>query len=126
MKPPMLLTIAFSLLTLGSQAATVDDAAKTAADAVNAINAVNEQGKTPLMLAAARSSLDKIQKLIADGADVNAANNEGETALMCACENGGGGGSPGPPGSQGGCERPQRDGRDPAHTCQLRPLPPDP
>lgn len=79
----LLLTASLSLLTLGTQAATVEDAAKTA---VAAINALNEQGKTPLMLAAEGDKLDDVKKLLADGADVNAANDNGVTALMCACE----------------------------------------
>ncbi len=83
MKYTLILTASLTLLTLGTRAASVGDAAKTA---VEAINAVTEQGKTPLMLAAEDDNLDEVKKLLADGADVNAANENGVTALMCACE----------------------------------------
>lgn len=81
----LILAAACGLLPLGACAATVEDVAKTAAEA---INAVNGQGKTPLMLAAAKGSVEELQKLIAAGADINAKDKDGKTALDYATENG--------------------------------------
>ncbi len=48
------------------------------------VNAVDENGKTALMLAAEKGDADAIRTLIASGADLNAQNAAGETALMAA------------------------------------------
>ena len=50
------------------------------------INAADAQGWRPLHLAAANNNLDALKALIAQGADVAAANNEGKTALSLAQE----------------------------------------
>ena len=51
-----------------------------------AINDWSGDGWTPLHLAAASNNLDAIKSLIAQGADVSAANGEGKSALSLAQE----------------------------------------
>src|SRR5712692_1039061 len=51
-----------------------------------AINSYSAQGWRPLHLAAANNNLDVIKALIAQGADVHAANGEAKTALSLAQE----------------------------------------
>ena len=52
------------------------------------INIKDEQGNTPLILAAADGHLDTVQLLINREADVEEDNYGGNTALMCAAANG--------------------------------------
>eukprot|EP00112_Aurelia_sp_Birch-Aquarium-sp1_P019370 Seg478.6 transcript_id=Seg478.6/GoldUCD/mRNA.D3Y31 product="KN motif and ankyrin repeat domain-containing protein 1" protein_id=Seg478.6/GoldUCD/D3Y31 len=53
------------------------------------INCKNrESGQTPLMLAVSRSHAGMVELLLDAGADINESDNDGSTALMCACENG--------------------------------------
>lgn len=49
---------------------------------------MDEEGKTPLMAAAGRGDLEAVRALLATGADVNAADAHGFTALYHACYNG--------------------------------------
>jgi ankyrin repeat protein len=49
---------------------------------------MDEEGRTPLMLAAGRGDLEAVQTLLAQGAEVNAADARGFTALFHACYNG--------------------------------------
>ncbi|EDO36063.1 predicted protein, partial [Nematostella vectensis] len=48
----------------------------------------DETGQTPLMLAVSRGRLDMVDLLLETDADVNAQDNEGSTAIMCASEHG--------------------------------------
>jgi len=48
------------------------------------VNARDEMGLTPLMVAAYLSDANCVEALIAAGADVNAADGDGDTVLMCA------------------------------------------
>ena len=50
------------------------------------MNAPDAAGWRPLHLAAANNILDALKALIAQGADVNAANNDGQTPLSLAQE----------------------------------------
>ncbi|XP_065069319.1 uncharacterized protein LOC135694483 isoform X2 [Rhopilema esculentum] len=53
------------------------------------INAKNrETGQTPLMFAVSRGHAGMVDLLLDAGAEINEADNDGSTALMCACENG--------------------------------------
>ena len=49
---------------------------------------MDEEGRTPLMQAAGRGDLEGVRALLAAGADVNAADSLGFTALFRACYNG--------------------------------------
>jgi ankyrin repeat protein len=49
-------------------------------------NVMTSDGYTALMIASANGRLDLISALVAKGANVNAQDNYGKTALMCACE----------------------------------------
>ncbi|KAI8817366.1 kinase-like domain-containing protein [Fimicolochytrium jonesii] len=49
------------------------------------LNALNVAGDTPLILASALGALDIVKKLVAKGAEVNQANDHGNTALHYAC-----------------------------------------
>jgi ankyrin repeat protein len=50
------------------------------------VNGGDAQGWRPLHLAAANANLDSIKALVAQGAEVSAANNEGKTPLAVATE----------------------------------------
>ncbi len=52
------------------------------------VNAVNKDGKTPLMLASEQGSVKMVSDLLKAGAKPNAKNPRGETALMFAAEKG--------------------------------------
>lgn len=54
----------------------------------NAVNARGEGGVTPLMLAAGFGQREVVAALLAAGADVNAADERGFTALFYGCHNG--------------------------------------
>ena len=60
---------------------------RKALDGGTPVNARDAQGNTPLILAAAYSDAASVKSLIERGADVNAANNAGATALMRAARN---------------------------------------
>ena len=49
------------------------------------VEARNDLGRTPLILASLRGRAGIVKALLAAGADVNAANNRGETVLIWAC-----------------------------------------
>ncbi|MBW6486013.1 MAG: ankyrin repeat domain-containing protein [Syntrophobacterales bacterium] len=63
---------------------------KSLLDAGANVNAVDEDGRTALMLAALFDHLDVVQVLLKAGANVNATNNRGITALMWGFHGGGG------------------------------------
>ena len=50
-------------------------------------DAIDEQGNTPLMRAALDGQTKQVEALLRKGADVNAQNREGRTALMSAIIN---------------------------------------
>ncbi|MBP3695458.1 MAG: ankyrin repeat domain-containing protein, partial [Thermoguttaceae bacterium] len=52
------------------------------------VNAVNEDGETPLHIAAEDSTLEIVQLLVEKGANVNAQDDEGETPVDNAREDG--------------------------------------
>lgn len=47
-----------------------------------------QAGQTALMLAVSHGRMDMVQALVAQGAEINAQDDEGSTALMCASEHG--------------------------------------
>src|SRR5271157_5666677 len=52
------------------------------------VNAVRDDGSTPLIWAASRDDAEIVSALLAAGAKVNAADENGETPLLLACGNG--------------------------------------
>lgn len=51
------------------------------------VNATDNEGATPLMFAAARDSVEVVEILLDAGAVIDAADDNGETALYCAVRN---------------------------------------
>lgn len=49
---------------------------------------VEETGQSPLMLAVSRGRMEMVELTLEAGADINATDEDGSTALMCACEHG--------------------------------------
>lgn len=49
---------------------------------------VDDTGQSPLMLAVSRGRMEMVEICLEAGADINAADEDGSTALMCACEHG--------------------------------------
>ena len=93
-----LLCLAFALPAWGWSWGALTDSAfralcgKGSADEVAAmikkdanVNAADEDGETPLMVAVKKGNAPVVDVLLASGAKVNAKNANGETALMMAC-----------------------------------------
>lgn len=49
---------------------------------------VDDTGQSPLMLAVSRGRMDMVEICLDSGSDINAQDEDGSTALMCACEHG--------------------------------------
>lgn len=49
---------------------------------------VDDTGQSPLMLAVSRGRMEMVEICLEAGADINATDDDGSTALMCACEHG--------------------------------------
>lgn len=72
-----------SLTTLFELAGGLDpDALKIVLSEVKNIDVINNEGKTPLMVAASKGSLDGLRVLVEAGANLNATTTDGYTALM--------------------------------------------